>query len=211
MKEYYGKRAQEYEQVYLRDDPFRQLELTQMTHKMQQLFKARDVLEVACGTGYWTERIGPAVHSVTGIDITEETLDIARSKGIENATILTGDAYQLNDVPGQFNAGLANFWFSHVPKSEIDVFLDSFHARLGSGAVVFMADNQNISGLGGTLIHKFGDSNTYKLRELNDGTKYEIVKNYYDEAELRAIFEPKVNELKIHMGQCFWWVHYIVR
>lgn len=39
-----------------------------------------------------------------------------------------------------------------------------------------MADNIYIKSIGGTLIYKENDPNTYKLRTLDNGTKYEIIK-----------------------------------
>ena len=87
MKEYYSKRAQEYEKIYHRDDPVRHAELAEISRLMQELFFRLDVLEVACGTGYWTERIARSARSVTAVDISEETLRIARQKNIEGAEV----------------------------------------------------------------------------------------------------------------------------
>lgn len=211
MKEYYSKRAQEFEQSYHKDDPGRQTELQVITNRIQEIFQNRTVLEIACGTGYWTERIGMVAKSVIGIDITEETLEIARNKGIHNAKFMIGNAYELEGIKGDFNGGLANFWLSHVSLENVKAFLDNLHNRLGSGAIVFMADNTYVPRIGGELILKYGDNNTYKYRELNDGTKYEILKNYYNEEQLRELFEPLVNQLRIYVGNCFWWLSYAVR
>jgi hypothetical protein len=79
-----------------------------------------------------------------------------------------------------------------------------------SGAVVFMADNIYIPGLGGELIRKPCCEDTFKLRELSDGSKYEVLKNYYNANQLREIFEPLSSKLKIRMGDCFWWLNYFV-
>ncbi|NLU32490.1 MAG: class I SAM-dependent methyltransferase [Clostridiaceae bacterium] len=212
MKEYYSKRAQEYEKIYHRDDPVRHAELAEISRLMQELFFRLDVLEVACGTGYWTERIARSARSVTAVDISEETLRIARQKNIEGAEVrfIQGDAYRSNEIDGKFNAGCANFWFSHIPKSRINEFLDQFHERLGRDSVVFFADNNYVEGIGGKLIKKENDENTYKVRGLSNGTVYEIIKNYYNEDELGNIFEPRSKGLKIHMGECFWWLRYRV-
>lgn len=211
MKEYYSKRAKEFEESYYKADQERQAELQDITSRIQELFHGRSILEIACGTGYWTERVGAVANSITGIDITEETLEIARSKGIKNAEFIIGNAYELEGISGDFNGGIANFWLSHVPVENVRAFLDILHNRLGSGAIVFMADNMYVPGVGGELIHKFGDNNTYKLRELNDGTTYEILKNYYTEVQLKGIFEPLVNELNIYIGSSFWRLSYRVR
>lgn len=93
MKEYYSKRANEFEQSYYRADPTRQAELEEISNQIQQLFRGEDVLEIACGTGYWSERTAVTAKSNVGVDITEETLEIARSKNIKTATFKIGNAY----------------------------------------------------------------------------------------------------------------------
>lgn len=213
MKEYYNNRACEYEKIYCRDDPIRQSEQNEIVKQMKELFRNRKVLEVACGTGYWTEKIFEVTKYILALDISNEMLSIAREKNIPLSKVkfLQADAYKLEEIEGTFDDGYANFWFSHIPKLRINEFLDAFHKKIGKGSVVFMADNVYIKGIGGELITKKGELNTYKLRELSDGRKYEIIKNYYDKNELLKIFKPKAEKLKIHVGKCFWWLQYVVK
>lgn len=56
METYYDKRAEEYERIYFRNDPVRQAEQAALAKQMGSLFLNRKVLEVACGTCFWTER-----------------------------------------------------------------------------------------------------------------------------------------------------------
>ena len=87
-------------------------------------------------------------------------------------------------IQGEFDYGLANFWFSHIPRNRIESFLQSFHERLGSGTQVFIADNVYVPGRGGELITPTDSEDTYKRRELADGSKHEILKNYFSYEEL---------------------------
>jgi len=54
MKLYYSERAKEYEKVYFRDDAIRQQEQLMISGKLESVFREKNVLEVACGTGFWT-------------------------------------------------------------------------------------------------------------------------------------------------------------
>lgn len=207
MKEYYSKRAAEYEDIYHRDDPVRQNEQERIKSELKAVFERRSVLEIACGTGYWTEAIASVARETTGIDASAEVLEIARSKGIP-ARFIIGDAYDLSAIEGNFDAGCANFWLSHVEKANIGKFLHGLHARVAPGSPIFMADNVYIEGLGGALISKPGSPNTYKLRQLKDGTTHEIIKNYYFTDELKNIFRDSADELHIEIGRCFWWLKY---
>ncbi len=208
MIEYYSKRAEEYEDVYHRDDPIRQGEQNQIKEELKRLLAGKSVLEIACGTGYWTKYIAEVAKNITGIDISDEVLEIARSKNIQ-AQFINGDAFNLEKIEGNFNASCANFWFSHIEKKRIDQFLKDFHKRLMNNSPVFMADNMYIEGIGGKLIKKDDSYDTYKVRKLSDGGEYQILKNYYDEKELHLIFQKYAKEINIKIGKCFWWVNYI--
>ena len=210
LKDYYSLRAQEYEEIYERDDPVRQAELTSIANAIREVFFDRRVLEVACGTGYWTEVLAGVARHVVTLDASPEMLTIAREKGLppDKVEFCLGDAYALKSVPGVFDAGLANFWFSHVPKARLAFFLEGFHRRLGAGSIIFMADNVFVPGLGGELVIHPRVKDTFKVRELSDGSKHEVLKNYYDADQLRAILSPASSDLNIQMGSCYWWVRY---
>ena len=49
---YYAQRAAEYERIYAK--PERQADLAALRARFGKLFKGKRVLELACGTGYWT-------------------------------------------------------------------------------------------------------------------------------------------------------------
>jgi len=212
LTEYYERRAREYEAVYFRSDPVRRAEQNAIAEKIRTLLATRRVLEIACGTGYWTEKIADVAEYVMAIDLSREPLEIAKSKGLppDRIRFQEADAFDLEAIDGSFNAALANFWFSHLPKKGIQDFLDRLHSRLEPNSVVFMADNVYLPGIGGDLIRKPGIEDTYKLRKLSDNSQFEILKNYYDLKELQAIFQPRSKELKIVFGACFWWVSYSV-
>ncbi|MFZ5805610.1 MAG: class I SAM-dependent DNA methyltransferase [Verrucomicrobiota bacterium] len=78
LSDYYNKRAQEYEQIYAK--PERQEALGKLKAHLREILRGHDVLEIACGTGYWTEVIASIARSVLATDISEEMLSIARQK-----------------------------------------------------------------------------------------------------------------------------------
>jgi len=213
MNTYYSERAHEYEKIYFRNDPIHQKEQTLIQEKIKELFANQSILEIACGTGYWTQFVAETAKYITAIDYSDEVLKIAQLKDMSPSKVnfQQGDAYQLNKISGNFEGCIANFWLSHIPKSRIHEFLIQLHDRLGTGTTVFMAENVYMESIGGTLVYKDNDPNTYKMRTLDNGTKYEIIKNYYTEEELKSIFVPISNDLQIYMGQCFWWISYKIK
>src|SRR3954468_16065949 len=82
---YYSKRAAEYEAIYQK--PERQSDLRELEHLLQEDLRGRDILEIACGTGYWTERVAPIANSIFALDINESVLQIAREKRIGGGSV----------------------------------------------------------------------------------------------------------------------------
>jgi len=212
LREYYDQRAREYEQIYERDDPVRQAELAAIRTELRARLAGRRVLEVACGTGYWTQACTDVARHVVAIDLAPEVLAVAREKSLpaEKVEFRIGDADALDAQAGEFDAGVAMFWLSHVPQSRLDAFLTQLHARLGQGATVYMADNVYVPGVGGDLVTRPDSEDTYKRRRLASGRQYEIVKNYHTREQLRELLQPRAAELRIHFGECYWWSSYRV-
>lgn len=207
LVEYYSKRAKEYEQIYHRDDPLRQSELAKIKNLVRNSLRNKSVLEIACGTGYWTAAAAETANNITAVDGSAEMIEIAKAKNIR-ADFVIDDAYSLKDVSGKFNGGLANFWFSHIPKNKIKSFLMTFHNKLQPNSTVILADNLYDKTIGGKFVQKEHDENTYKDRTLNNGTTYQILKNYYNEDDLYTIFKQHSSEVKIYFGKCYWWIKY---
>lgn len=212
MKNYYKKRAQEYEEIYYRDDPIRQREQRKIAGALKKVLTGRNVLEVACGTGYWTVYASKSASRITATDAVDEVLKIAKQK--EYGCLVEfriEDAYKLSFSDNTFNGGLANLWFSHVPEEKINAFLEELHRVLKNGSMVFMADNVYIPSIGGKLVRKSKEQNTYKLRQLKDGSEALVLKNYYTVNELLEIFrkyDPSITSKNVFYGKCFWYVIY---
>ena len=75
---YYKQRAAEYEAIYAK--PERKEDLDKAAEILKAIFTDKHVLEIACGTGYWTKHISETAESVLATDINPEVLEIARLK-----------------------------------------------------------------------------------------------------------------------------------
>src|SRR5512147_150339 len=129
MREYYAARAPIYDEVYLR--PERQADLDHLRRWVPAQFVGRAVLEVACGTGYWTQFIAPVAARVVAVDAVAEPLAFARLRpGAGRVEFVQADAFALPESLGTFDAAFAGLWFSHVPVERRRGFLAGLHARL---------------------------------------------------------------------------------
>jgi len=108
LVDYYAQRAREYEETYLK--PERQEDLRYLKNRLEELREDRIVLELACGTGYWTEVMKHSAKSIIAIDFSTEVLQIARSKAMGQQVVFQlGDAYELPYATDSFDAGFAGF------------------------------------------------------------------------------------------------------
>ena len=174
---YYARRAGEYEQIYAK--PERQPDLEFLRKKIPQRLRGRRVLEVACGTGYWSALVAPVAASLVATDLAEEPMAIARGKGLK-VRFEKADAYRLPETLGRFDAALAVFWWSHVPRRRIPEFLASLHARLEPGARVLLMDNRYVEGSSTPVAEVDADGDSYQQRGSD-----RVLKNFPSEAELR--------------------------
>lgn len=208
MEAYYAQRAREYEKIY--DKPERQADLARMRVDVPSLFVNQKVLEIACGTGYWTPLVAAQAQSVLGVDQAEETLAIARSKSYAkgNVRFERADAYNLPAWPEKFSAAYAGFWWSHVPLERIDAFLAGLHERLAPGARVAFMDNLYVEGSSTPLSRRDAAGNTYQERRLADGSRHEVLKNFPAAGELEARLGRIGSELRVVRYQYYWLASY---
>ena len=203
LQSYYAARAGEYDAIYRK--PERQADLRAIEQWLPSVLRDRRVLEIACGTGYWTQFLAPAACSVAAIDSAEETLRIARDRvRQDNVSFAVGDAYAPRQHGRSFDAAFAGFWFSHVPLERRVEFLDALNAALEPGATVVLLDNRFVEGSSTPISRRDADGNTYQVRKLANGEDYEVVKNFPTEEELREAVGDVAAEAHLETLRYYW-------
>lgn len=186
MRAYYAARAPYYDDVY--GKPERREDIAFLRARLPAVFAGRTVLEVACGTGYWTQHIAPVAAAMTATDAVEEPLALARARpGVARVRFERADAYDLPGALGAFDAAFAGLWLSHVPVERRAGFLASLHRRLSPGAQVVFIDNSEVQLADFPIAERDALGNTYQLRRLKDGTEHRVLKNFPSRAELEAM------------------------
>ena len=206
MADYYAQRASEYERIY--EKPERQEELGQLKELIRTLLAGRAVLEVACGTGYWTEVAATTAKSISAFDINEEVLALARRKPIESGkvTFQIGDAYRIPPQPRQFDAALAAFWWSHVPRKRLTEFLGGMRQHLLPGAILVLLDNTHVPGESTPICRTDAGGDTYQLRKLGNGQTFEVLKNYPTEPQLRESVVHWAIDCQVRWFKYYWFM-----
>ena len=208
LADYYARRAPEYERIYQK--PERQADLCSLREFVAKTFAGRDVLEVACGTGWWTEVLAGTARSVVATDINEEVLALAKAKPLERAKVAFQrcDAFQLDTLSGPFDAGFAAFWWSHLTRADLTRFLRAFHLRLQPGSTVVFLDNIFVAGSSTPVSRRDAGGNTYQRRKLDDGTTTEVLKNFPTNDEIADLLGDGADNLMVERLTYYWRVCY---
>jgi ubiquinone/menaquinone biosynthesis C-methylase UbiE len=169
VKEYYDRRAPEYDDWYLGRGPFADrvrpdwdVERTTLVETLAAL-PPRRTLDVACGTGYLTQYLP---GDVTGLDQSERMLREA-ARQAPDATLVQGDALQLPFDDGAFERVFTGHFYGHLEDDDRRRFL-SEAARLGSELVVVDSSRASVD-----------IDEEMQTRELSDGSQWEVYKRWF--------------------------------
>lgn len=200
---YFAKRAATLEQVYAK--PERQADLAILKEKVRDALSGHRVLELACGTGYWTAELARSAASVLATDINQKMIDAAMVKNLPAAKVrfALADAYDLN-VEGSFSACFAGFWWSHVKRQEQAAFLEQLRTKLGKDTYLVLIDNVYVEGSSTSIARTDLDGNTYQIRRLDDGTRHEVLKNFPTDSALRKKMADSVRDIRIFRLEHYW-------
>ncbi len=195
MKFYYQKRAQEYDEWFYRQGRYDHgpvknalwfAETAEVFAQLDQLCLSGDVLELAPGTGIWTERLLQSATTITAVDASAEMIEINRARvASERVTYVQADLFSWQ--PDRlYDAVLFGFWISHVPLERLDTFLYSVAAMLKPGGQLFFVDGRREPSSTAPDHRLPASDSQIMTRKLNDGQAFAIVKNFYEPAYLVA-------------------------
>ena len=185
--QYYRARAPEYEQWFYRHEREWFAELAKVESSLQDESLDGDILELACGTGLWTRHLVPLARHITAVDASPETLELNRrqvkSSIVEyvNADLFTWHPRQ------QYDCVFFGFWLSHVPATRFQDFWSLVRTAVKPKGRVFFMDSLLTHGAIDTQ-EPTGKSGIVR-RKLRDGSKYEVIKIYYEPEDLRSQLE----------------------
>jgi len=200
---YYGARAAEYEEIYTKAE--RQDDLLQAKGMLQEAFQGKEVFEIACGTGYWTEVIAKTADTVYASDANEAVLEIARTKsyGPASATFMQADIFELEQTH-EYESLFGGFILSHIPLQRLDAFLDVCIGQVMEGGSVVLMDNRFVEGSNTPIAFRDDVGNTYQQRPLKDGSQHSVLKNFPEEDFLLAKLQGRGRDIELIELEFFW-------
>jgi demethylmenaquinone methyltransferase/2-methoxy-6-polyprenyl-1,4-benzoquinol methylase len=152
---------------------------------LKELGRFDQILELACGTGFWTETLLSMGNTVTAVDAAAEMLEIARKRlGEGRITYQQADLFHWEPAQEYDLVFFAN-WLSHVPPESLDDFLSKVRRSVRAGGQIAIVDQYAPSNDDKSA----AKADIYATRPLSDGREFTIVKAFYDLAELEKKLE----------------------
>ncbi|MGD8616618.1 MAG: class I SAM-dependent methyltransferase [Gammaproteobacteria bacterium] len=214
MIEYYRQRAPIYDESMGYTNARRWREHAELVEFLRERLAGRDVLEIACGAGRWTQAIASVVRSLVATDANDAMLAEARNKryGAARVRFAQADAYSLRHISGSFTAGFAVDWWSHMPKSRVRAFVDGLHDRLLPGSSVVFIDQLPREALDRMFLRYDSGGDLIQARRLPSGNSFEVIKNFPSQDELFSLLHGAAVDLEyfIHEPTRRWVLAYRV-
>jgi SAM-dependent methyltransferase len=190
--EYYRERASEYDEWFFRQGRYdrgeahRQqwfAEITEVESALLATKPSGNILELACGTGLWTQYLAPLATHLTAVDAAPEVIALNRQRlGADSIEYIVADLF--NWTPTQkFDFIFFGFWLSHVPIEKFNDFWQMVRLSLKPNGQVFFVDSlfdKTSPAINHAELHQQG----YSERKLNDGRIYQVVKIFHEPIQL---------------------------
>ncbi len=163
------------------------------------------VLELAPGTGLWTELLAARAASVVAVEASEEMVARCRERlgpRSDHVTFHIADLFDWEPTE-RFDAVVFCFWISHVPDALIDGFLATVARALRPGGSVFFLDalREQASTASDHELPAEGDETM--TRRLDDGREFTIVKNFHGADALAARCAAAGLDIEVHETATF--------
>ena len=195
---YYRARAAEYDEWFYRLNRYDHGpeinqrwfdDVAQLEAAVEQIGPVDQALELAAGTGIWTERLAKLANHVTVVDASPEMIAINQGK-LPGAAVSYIQASIFDWEPERaYDLVFFSFWLSHVPPERVDEFLAKVRRSVRSGGQLFIIDSRFEQTGAARNNPLLDDEETYRTRILNDGNQYTIVKIYYEIEQLRQLLD----------------------
>lgn len=190
---YYRARANEYDHWWLRQGRYDRgaalnaqwfADAALVSAALAAIRPAGRVLELACGTGIWTDQLLPFVTHLTALDGSPEMLAINAAR-LHSPLVRYVEADLFNWQPTeQYDIVFFGFWISHVPPEQFEAFWQLVRSCLAPNGRVFFVDSRRDQ-TSTAIDHRLPEPEaTVQRRRLNDGREFQVYKIFYDPANL---------------------------
>ena len=193
--EYYRARSNEYDEWFFRQGRydheaennqhwFNEIEV--LRRAVDKFKPAGEVLELACGTGIWTQYLLQYAAQITAVDAVPEVMVVNKErKQSAKVRYLQADLFDWQPEK-KYDVVFFAFWLSHVPPERFEDFWKLVEKAMKPKGRVFFIDSrfEQTSTAKNHILENPAD--TVIKRRLNDGREFNIIKVFYQAKELEV-------------------------
>ena len=195
---YYKARANEYDEWFYRIGRYDYgVEINQrwfaeveiIRNALREQDKCQSILELACGTGIWTQELIEIGEQITCVDASEEMIQINQQKLNGNDKNINIEYQQLDvfswQPQAQYDLIFFAFWLSHVPPIMVNEFLQKVRRSVKPQGKLFIIDSLFSQTSHAKNHHSRNERDINQKRKLNNGQTFEVFKIYYQQDSLK--------------------------
>jgi demethylmenaquinone methyltransferase/2-methoxy-6-polyprenyl-1,4-benzoquinol methylase len=160
------------------------------------------VLEIACGTGQFTQELVPFADEVTALDASPQMVELNRARvKSDKVRYVETDVFAWQP-DGPYDVVFFSFWLSHVPPSHFELFWELVRQGLGPEGRVFFMDE----GRHAYWVEDFVDpAGGVVRRPLRDGSEHHAIKVLWEAGELEARLREMGWDIVVQGAGAFYW------
>jgi len=167
IRDFYNEIADDYANDEYENDSI----LTLLEQFTSLLPPSPKILDMGCGAGYRCRDLNSPGAMITGIDISEKAIQIARDKN-PDCLFAVMDFMTMSDSLGRFDAIISIATLIHVPKNSLPIMFSQISKCLNeNGLLLLIVSDGN------------GETQSNYSKMIND-KQHEFINYYYDEALL---------------------------
>jgi SAM-dependent methyltransferase len=203
---YYAECASEADAIYAM--PELQDVLATLRQRLTEILRGHHVLEIACGSGYWSAQLAQSAASIVATDLRPELIAEAEKKILptDKVRFALADAFDLptNLTVEPITACFLGFFWSHVKREDQAALLIQLRQKYGKNLLLVMIDDVYIEGDSPPVARTDKEGNTYQILTTASGDRYEMVKNYPSDSSLRKKLASLTKDIRIQRLDNFW-------
>ncbi|HEY5799625.1 MAG TPA: class I SAM-dependent methyltransferase [Burkholderiaceae bacterium] len=181
-------------------------DLEELQDRVAELAEGQKVLELGCGTGYWTEILAEGADEICATDLCADALTLAATRELDNTEWMEADAYAIPDEVLVHQPKLlfaAGLW-PQIPREVQESTLKHWRARLGADTHLVLIGESYVEGVSATIARTDLQGNTFQIQVLPDGSRTEVMYNFPSDSTLRKRLAPLVRELRVTRLEHYW-------
>lgn len=211
---YYRLRAHEYDEWWYRQGRYDRgaaanatwfKEADQVGTALDQCNLEGHVLELASGTGIWTERLIGKVTTVTAVDASPEMIAVNRAKlNSDQISYVVVDLFAWEPTR-LYDAVFFSFWISHVPREKLADFLNQVSRSLRPAGKIFFLDGLRAQSSTAVDHQLPREDSQIMTRTLNDRQSFAVVKVFYPADELVEACKQAGLVVRVHQTPTYFY------